>query len=833
MNKEINKKDFIALSKQFFEDPSGFVFKDIIFEIKKSKSICFEVNFLYNYIINLLNENKIIIAESFVYDIIYEFILNCPSSIDFQYINKSLSMICSHYIEKNNNFSYLSSLFFIKSLMIDFNKEYIDEVDLNINELYKESLKQLIYNTHAISILCEKTRKFICDNFNDLIALIEISRDNLFSYMSIFTLKKRFLLKDHNGITYELPQVYWLRVSIGLCLNNLCIDDIKKCYSLLSELKYLPSTPTLCHSGFQTAQLTSCYLSVVGDDLSEIFQSYGDSAQLAKWSGGIATSWSQIRGCGAYIKKINMNSQGLIPYLKIEDDIISSISKTGTRRGGKAVYVEPWHYDIDDFLDLKKNTGDHRRRTHDLNTALWIPDLFMKRVVDGDCWTLFSPDETPDLHENYGQSFNHLYLQYEDKAAKGEIKLYKKVSAIELWKKILTRIFETGHPWLTFKDSCNIRSPQRHCGVIHSSNLCTEITLNTSKNEIAVCNLGSINLAAHIDSDGNIDFGSLKETVKLAVKILDGVIDLTYYPVIQTKNSNMLHRPIGLGVMGWQDVLFAKKLSFEDEVVIDIMNQVSEFISYYGIESSIELAELRGSYASYDGSLWSQGVFPHEAVSLLEQESQRVLSFQKSKPILNWKRLREKLLTFGIRNSNIFAIAPTATISTLAGCFPSIEPIYKNMYVKSNLSGEFSIINKYLQADLEYLGLWNDAIIEKIKLADGSVQNISEIPFSIKKIYKTAFEIDQKKLLYLTAMRSQWIDQSQSHNIFFSSTSGKLLDEIYFYAWNLGLKTTYYLRTLAKSQIEKSTSQNNKELTQLRQNNDKCNINNEECESCQ
>lgn len=832
MNKQISREQFILLKKHLKKEIKEISIQDIFFEEEPTKSIPIKINFLYNYIKTITDDNNIEIKDETIYDVIYELILNCPSKIDIFMIDKSLSSICSHYIEKNSSLTFLSSFFLLKTIIHQFRKKY-HIVSENINKIYEKSLLYIIKNGSYNAILNENMLSFLHENFDTLCKMIVPARDQLLTYISIVTLQKRFFLKDNEDITYELPQIFWLRIAIGLCIKKLDLSKIKIYYDTMSQLLYIPSTPTLCHSGFKTAQLTSCYLSTVNDDLRDIFQSYGDTAQLAKWAGGIATSWTAIRACGAHIKGINICSQGLIPYLKIEDDIISSISKTGTRRGGKAVYIEPWHYDIEDFLDLKKNTGDHRRRTHDLNTALWIPDLFMERISNNQDWSLFSPDETPDLHESYGSKFTLLYHTYERMAKTGIMKLHKVISAKELWKKILIRIFETGHPWITFKDSCNIRSPQRHCGIIHSSNLCTEITLNTNKDEIAVCNLGSINLKAHCNVDGSINFALLKQTIHSAIHLLNQVIDITYYPVDQAKNANMKHRPIGLGVMGWQDVLFAQQIAFEDKEAENIINNISEFISYHGIHTSIELAASDGTYQSYEGSLWSQGIFPHETVSFIEKETGRKLLFNQTTPTLDWEFLRKKLKIHGIRNSNIFAIAPTATISTIANCFPSIEPIYKNMYVKSNISGEFSIINYYLQKTLENIHLWNNNIIEKIKLHDGSIQDITEIPSNIKKIYKTAFEIDQKKLLFLTAVRGQWIDQSQSHNIFFNSTSGKLLEEIYFYAWQLGLKTCYYLRTLGKSQIEKSTSKNNIQLTQLRQKNKTCYINNEGCESCQ
>jgi ribonucleoside-diphosphate reductase alpha chain len=829
MNKQFTRNDFIFFNNFFSEKNINTTITDINFEDKNKNNLTLKINLLHNHFNTIAKKYNITLEHYQEYEILYEFILTCPSTLTTHIINHKLSEISSHHIEKNFLFSKLAASFLIETLLFE-SKNFLGITSEYVS--YQELFIQSINKGVQEKILDDNMLEY---NLELLAHTIIPERDLLFDYMGIFTLQKRFLLKSRNSDKiYEAPQVFWMRVAMGLAFkeenkNEKAIEY----YHMLSQLLYAPSTPTLCHSGFVIPQLTSCYLSSVEDDLKEIFQSYSDTAQLAKWSGGIATAWTKIRACGAYIKKINLESQGLIPYLKIEDDIIASISKTGTRRGGKAVYIEPWHYDIEDFLDLKKNTGDHRKRTHDLNTALWIPDLFMKRISEGSNWTLFSPDETPELANTYGKKFDDFYLHYEKMALEGKIKLCKTYQASDLWKKILTRIFETGHPWITFKDACNIRSPQKHVGMIYSSNLCTEITLNSSQNEIAVCNLGSINLPKHIDSDGNIDFNALQKTISTAVEMLDNVIDLTYYPVPQTENSNMRHRPIGLGVMGWQDVLFAKKYSIESKEAAEIINTVSEFIAYHAIKKSIELAIKKGAYKSFKGSLWDQGILPQDTLPLLAQERNLNLSLTTPIETMNWQEIRNLIKKHGIRNSNIFAIAPTATISTITGCFPSIEPIYKNIYVKSNLSGEFSIVNKYLQKDLHELHLWNEHIIEKIKFYDGSIQSIDEIPDYIKERYKTAFEVDQKKLLYLTGIRGRWIDQSQSHNIFFESTSGKALSDIYFYAWELGLKTTYYLKTLGKSQIEKSTLGSEFGLTQVRSTRKMCNLNDEGCESCQ
>jgi ribonucleoside-diphosphate reductase alpha chain len=602
----------------------------------------------------------------------------------------------------------------------------------------------------------------------------------------------------------ELPQTFWMRVAMGLSLEEEQPEErAVEFYNLLSQLLYVASTPTLFHAGTPRPQLSSCYLTTVEDDLGHIFKCLSDNAQLSKWSGGIGNDWSNIRGTGSHIKSTNVESQGVVPFLKIANDVTMAINRSGKRRGATCAYLETWHYDIEDFLDLRRNTGDERRRTHDMNTANWIPDLFMKRVEEDGEWTLLSPDETPDLHHLYGRAFEERYLHYERQAADGELRLHKKVSAKALWRKMLTMLFETGHPWITFKDACNVRSPQDHVGVIHSSNLCTEITLNTSAQETAVCNLGSVNLARHIGGDG-LDAEALGRTVSTALRMLDNVVDLNYYPTEEARRSNLRHRPIGLGVMGFQDALFKLDIPFESPQALELADRAMEHIAYHAILSSSRLAAERGAYESYSGSKWDRGILPFDTLDLLESERGVRVEVSRSQS-LDWAPVREHIRQHGMRNSNTMAIAPTATISNISGCFPCIEPIYKNIYVKANISGEFTIVNSYLVEDLKRLELWNDELRERLKYADGNLEHIPEIPDSLKAKYKEAFEIDPLWCLRLTATRGKWIDQSQSHNVFMKGTSGKLLNEIYLTAWKTGLKTTYYLRTLAASQIEKST----------------------------
>ena len=630
-----------------------------------------------------------------------------------------------------------------------------------------------------------------------------LERDTLIEYLGIRTLYERYFVKD-DKTPLETPQAFWMRVAMGLSIKETNKMDItKKFYMLISQLRYVPSTPTLFHSGLSHPQLSSCYISTVSDDLSHIFKSIGDNAQMAKWSGGIGNDWTSVRATNAFIKSTKVESQGVIPFLKIANDTTLAINRSGKRRGATCAYLETWHLDIEDFLDLRRNTGDDRRRTHDMNTANWVPDLFMKRVQEQATWTLFSPNEVPDLHETYGQDFEQRYLAYEQQAKEGIIKNFKEVQAKKLWRKMLTRLFETGHPWITFKDPCNIRSPQDHAGVIHNSNLCTEITLNNSEEETAVCNLGSINLSTHIEHNALNQY-KLQETIEIAVHMLDNVIDINFYPTKEGEFSNKKHRPVGLGLMGLQDSLFKLNLPFTDSAALEFMDTTMELISYYAILTSSKLAKDRGSYPSFKGSKWDRGILPLDTVDLLEQERQQKINVNRNSS-LNWDEVRSHIAQHGMRNSNLMAIAPTATISNIAGCFPCIEPIYKNIYVKANMSGEFTIINKYMVSALKNLNLWNKKMLDKIKYYDGNIDAIDEIPTTLKQLYKETFEIDPVLLLHFTAVRSKWIDQSQSHNIFIKGASGKKLHDTYMAAWQMGIKTTYYLRSLGASQIEKST----------------------------
>ena len=719
-------------------------------------------------------------------------------------LERALLLASTAFIERDPDYSKVSAGFFMQRL-------YKESMGVSVNE---HTLEDEYRKTFISGIALGVENKYLDEKLLDfdlekLSLAIDIERDSLFEFLGIQTLYERYLQK-HEEKRFELPQAFWMRVAMGLAFNeNNKEARAIEFYNVLSKMQFVSSTPTLFHSGTPHPQLSSCYLTTVSDDLSHIFKCIGDNAQLSKWSGGLGNDWSNIRGTGSHIKSTNVESQGVVPFLKIANDVTVAINRSGKRRGATCAYLETWHLDIEDFLDLRRNTGDDRRRTHDMNTSNWIPDLFMKRVETDDDWTLFSPEEVGDLHDSFGKKFEDLYTNYERMANTGEIKKFKKIPAKELWRKMLTRLFETGHPWITFKDPCNVRSPQDHVGVVHSSNLCTEITLNTSAEETAVCNLGSVNLSKHVTEDGKLDRDLLEETINIAMRMLDNVVDLNFYPTVEAKNSNMKHRPIGLGIMGLQDALFKLDLPFDSQKALNFSDQLMEQISYHAISASSDLAKERGAYESFKGSKWDRGIFPLDSLSLLEEERGQNIDVNKITS-LDWEGLKSKVKENGMRNSNTMAIAPTATISNIAGCYPCIEPIYKNIYVKANMSGEFTVVNNYLINDLKALNLWSKDMLDKIKYFDGNLDHIEELPEDIKNKYKEAFSIDPVVLLKHTSVRGKWIDQSQSHNVFMQGVSGKKLSEIYTAAWKFGLKTTYYLRTLAASQIEKSTLDANK-----------------------
>lgn len=715
-------------------------------------------------------------------------------------LEKALILSAVSFIERDPSYNYVSARLFLQQIY----KEAIgcSLTDKRLEDSYRENFIDYIRKGVMHDILDSRLLDF---DLEQLAQALVIENDFLFGYIGVQTLYERYF-RRHNGRVIELPQAFWMRVAMGLALSEKEFERVDKAiefYHLLSSLRYVASTPTLFHSGTPHTQLSSCYLTYIEDDLDHIFKCLKDNAHMSKWSGGLGNSWTQLRGTGAPINSIGVKGQGIVPFLKLANDVVAAINRSGSRRGATCAYLECWHYDFEDFLDLRKNTGDDRRRTHDMNTASWVPDLFMKRVIADESWTLFSPHEVRDLHEIYGKEFEQKYVEYEQKTHSGEIKYFKVIPARQLWRKMLSRLFETGHPWITFKDPCNIRSPQDHVGVVHSSNLCTEITLNTSRDETAVCNLGSINLARHIQN-GELDKTMLEETVKIAIRMLDNVIDINFYPTIEGKNANLRHRPVGLGIMGFQDALFMLDIPMEDMRSIDFTDKTMEFISYHAISASSDLAKERGYYSSYKGSKWDRGIFPIDTIELLEQERGVPVDVDR-KTSMDWAPVRAKVKKYGLRNSNLMAIAPTATISNIAGCFPCFEPIYKNIYVKANMSGEFTIVNEYLIDDLKMLGLWSQDMLDQIKYCDGNLQLIQGIPDDLKEKYKEVFEIDPEFLVRMTAVRGKWIDQSQSHNVFMNGVSGQKLNDIYILAWKIGLKSTYYLRSLAASQIEKST----------------------------
>ena len=750
--------------------------------------------------------------------------------ISTQQITETLILTASSLIERDPIYDELAAKLLLQKLLHEIFKQKINSQDFA--KIYRQTFVANLQWMGERKIIDIRLLDFDLEKLSQVLV---IENDNLFNYLGLETLYNRYFLRNGKQIL-ETPQAFWMRIAMGLTLNEK--DKNEKAiefYHVMTNLRFIPSTPTLFHSGLEKAQLSSCFLSTVDDDLDHIFKSYNDTARLLKYSGGVANDWSNLRAVGSPIKSINAETTGLIPFLKIANDVTHAINRSGKRRGATVAYLEVWHLEVEDFCDLRRNTGDERRRTHDMNLAAWVPDLFMKRVKNKQEWTLFSPDEVSDLHHLYGKKFEERYSLYEEKAAKGEIKLFKKIPALTLWRKILTRLFETGYPWITFKDACNIRSPQDHAGVVHCSNLCTEITLNTSETETAVCNLGSINLSKHI-IDGKLDEKLFQETIATAMRMLDNVIDLNYYPTLETRNSNFKHRPVGLGMMGFQDALFKLDIAYNSPQALQFADEITEKYSYYAILASSQLAKERGVYSSYPGSKWERGIFPLDTLDLLERERGEKIETQRQEK-MNWAKVREHVSQYGMRNSNTMAIAPTATIANIAGCYPCIEAMYSNLYVKSNVSGEFVIVNKYLVNDLKRFNLWNQDILDQLKYYNGSIQNIPDISQSLKEKYQGVFELDPEWMVKITAQRSKWIDQSISHNVFMFGTSGKKLNDIYFTAWKSGLKTTYYLRTLGASQIEKSTLDAGKfGYTQKRINilieNPACSLS-QDCESCQ
>ena len=670
-----------------------------------------------------------------------------------------------------------------------------------LGEVYSARFNQFIQDGMEANRLTPELRKF---DLARIAQALRPERDGLFSYLGLQTIYDRYLLHIEKR-RIETPQYFWMRVAMGLAIEECAHKEDRaiEFYEVLSTFRFCSATPTLFNSGTPHPQLSSCYLSTSMDDLEHIFKVVADNAKLSKWAGGLGNDWTNVRATGAHIKGTNGESQGVIPFLKVVNDTAVAVNQGGKRKGAVCSYLETWHLDIEEFLDLRKNTGDDRRRTHDMHTANWIPDLFMKRVAANQEWTLFSPNDVPDLHDLYGRAFEIRYNEYERQADAGTIRLFKRLPAVDLWRKMLSRLFESGYPWITWKDPSNIRSPQDHVGVVHSRNLCTEILLNTSKSETAVCNLGSVNLKAHING-GKFDLVLLEQTVRTAVRMLDNVIDINYYPTDEARNSNQRHRPIGLGLMGFQDALYKLGISYSSDDAVAYADESMEAISYFAILASTELAKERGSYPTYAGSKWARGLLPIDTIALLESERGDRVEMDRS-ATLDWTRVRTSVKSFGMRNSNVMAIAPTATISAIIGVHQSIEPAYRNLYVKSNLSGDFTQVNGSLVEDLKSLGLWDTQMLEKIKYFDGSLKEIARVPIEIKQRYLTAFEVDPKWMIECGSRRQKWIDMGQSLNLYLADPSGKKLNDMYFAAWRAGLKTTYYLRTLAATQVEKST----------------------------
>jgi len=746
-------------------------------------------------------------------------------------VNKALIMSARSLIEKEPNYAFVAS----RLLLDSFRSEALSFLDIASSATFKEmsgyypqTLKATIQKGINLEFLDPKLNDFDLELLGQA---LNNKRDRTFTYLGMQTLYDRYFI-HHQGTRFELPQVFFMRVAMGLALEE--TDKNAKAiefYNQLSTFSFMSSTPTLFNAGTLRSQLSSCYLSTVPDHLEGIYDAIKDNALLSKFAGGLGNDWTPVRSMNAYIKGTNGKSQGVIPFLKVANDTAVAVNQGGKRKGALCSYLETWHMDIEEFLELRKNTGDDRRRTHDMNTANWIPDLFMIRVIENKDWTLFSPNETPDLHELYGADFQQAYEKYEAQAKDGKL-MSKTIKAKSLWRKMLSMLFETGHPWITFKDPCNIRSPQQHKGVVHSSNLCTEITLNTSKNEIAVCNLGSINLPAHM-RDGKLDRKKLRKTVHTAIRMLDNVIDINFYSVPQARKSNLKHRPIGLGVMGFQDALYIKKIPYDTDDAVNFADETMEIISYYAIEASTILAKERGSYQTYEGSLWSKGILPIDSIQLLQQARGKYLE-QDLTQREDWAKLRNLVRTQGMRNSNVLAIAPTATIANICGVSQSIEPTYQNLYVKSNLSGEFTVLNEYLVKDLKAAGLWDAVMVNDLKYFNGSCADIDRIPNHLKRLYATSFEVDSSWLIEAGSRRTKWIDQSQSLNLYMAKPSGKALDELYKLAFTRGLKTTYYLRTMGATSTEKSTISTT-DLNAVKPNDAPkvCSILDPDCEACQ
>lgn len=772
------------------------------------------------------------VSRDAIYD---ETLKNLYPGVKMEDVRTSLVMTARTMVEKDPNYSYVTA----RLLMDTLRSEALNFLGIaeaatqsEMHYRYAATLKPYIEKGVELDLLSPLLLEF---DLSLLGEALQAERDQQFTYLGLQTLYDRYFIQSE-GTRFELPQVFFMRVAMGLASKE---DNREQraieFYNLISSFDYMVSTPQLFNSGTLRPQLSSCFLTTVPDDLHGIYSSIRDNAMLSKWAGGLGNDWTPVRALGAHIKGTNGKSQGVVPFLKVVNDTAVAVNQGGKRKGAVCSYLETWHLDIEEFLELRKNTGDDRRRAHDMNTANWIPDLFMKRVFKDQDWTLFSPNTVPELHELHGKAFEDAYEEYERQATAGQITPYKTIKATDLWRKMISMLFETGHPWITFKDACNARSPQQHKGTIHSSNLCTEITLNTSQDEIAVCNLGSINLVNHIEQSG-LNQEKLKNTITTAVRMLDNVIDINYYSVPQAENSNLKHRPIGMGIMGFQDSLYKQRIPYASEQAVEFADVSMEMISYYAISASTELAEERDRYDSYEGSLWDQGVLPIDSLKILRETRGEDFFDVNMEQRLDWDNLRARIKQTGMRNSNVLAIAPTATIANISGISASIEPTYQNLYVKSNLSGEFTVVNPYLVDDLKKLNLWDDVMVNDLKYYEGSVQKIDRVPDEIKHLYATAFEMEPRWLVDAASRRQKWIDQAQSLNLYVAEASGKKLDITYRMAWLRGLKTTYYLRALAATTTEKSTVSDNS-LNKVSNETVPvpmaCSLDDPECEACQ
>jgi len=738
-------------------------------------------------------------------DLFDETMRNLYDGVTTTEVDKAMVMSAKARIEQEPAYTYVAARLLLNQIYEEVLPKFKTPAELP--KAHRDHFREYLQQGVAADRLSPDLLKFDLDK---LANALDLDRDQQFAYMGIQTIYDRYLIHI-GGTRIETPQYFYMRVSMGLAVNEEDKEERAiEFYNALSSFRFMSSTPTLFNAGTLHPQLSSCYLSTVDDDLESIFKLVADDARLSKWAGGLGNDWTNIRATGSHIKGTNGESQGVIPFLKVANDTAVAVNQGGKRKGAMCAYLETWHLDIEDFMELRKNTGDERRRTHDMNTANWIPDLFMKRVQEKGKWTLFSPSDVEDLHDLYGAAFEKRYEEYETMAANGDIAHFKTVEAEDLWRKMLMNLFETGHPWITFKDPSNVRSPQDHMGVVHSSNLCTEILLNTSAEETAVCNLGSVNLTAHLKDD-ELDEELIAKTVRTAIRMLDNVIDINFYPTAEARNANMRHRPVGMGVMAFQDALYQLRIPYASQEAVEFADRSMEMISYYAILASSELAAERGAYATYKGSKWDRGLLPIDTIELLEQERGGHLTLDRSSQ-MDWTPVRESIAEHGVRNSNTMAIAPTATIANIIGVSQSIEPTYKNLYAKANLSGDFIVVNEYLVAQLKERGLWDDVMVSDLKYHDGSVLDINRVPEDLKDIFRTSFEIDSKWLIACAARRQKWIDMGQSLNLYFDiaqvpedQKSGHALSDMYFFAWQAGLKTTYYLRTLAATQIEKST----------------------------